>query len=148
MTQIAFTVDGVAVPAGSKKSFQHPSTYKILTLDSSGERGREWRHKVASEAAAAMGDDDPLAGAVELAIEFVIPRPQNHVTTTGAESAAARRRPYPTTRPDLTKLVRGVEDAITGICWRDDCQVVHTDAVKVYTKHGGRPRVHITITTL
>ena len=38
-------------------------------------------------------------------------------------------------RPDATKLVRAVEDALTGLVWRDDAQVV----IQTVRKRYGHP---------
>ena len=35
-----------------------------------------------------------------------------------------------TQKPDLTKLVRCLEDALSGVVWNDDCQVIETNACK------------------
>jgi Holliday junction resolvase RusA-like endonuclease len=35
-------------------------------------------------------------------------------------------------KPDLTKLIRSTEDALTGIAWNDDASVVHQVARKLY----------------
>ena len=37
-----------------------------------------------------------------------------------------------TTAPDLSKLVRGFEDAVKGILWKDDSQVTAITASKAY----------------
>ena len=39
---------------------------------------------------------------------------------------------HPIVKPDTTKLMRALEDALTGICWRDDTQVVIQTAHKAY----------------
>jgi Holliday junction resolvase RusA-like endonuclease len=39
-------------------------------------------------------------------------------------NAAGRRQPYPTSRPDLLKHIRALEDALTGVVWRDDSQII------------------------
>lgn len=42
------------------------------------------------------------------------------------------RREHPTVRPDLDKLVRAVLDALTGLAYKDDSQVVSIQASKTY----------------
>jgi Holliday junction resolvase RusA-like endonuclease len=37
-----------------------------------------------------------------------------------------------TQKPDTTKLIRCTEDALQGVCWHDDCQVVSQQATKVW----------------
>lgn len=43
------------------------------------------------------------------------------------------KRDYPTVAPDLDKLVRGVNDGLTGVAFVDDSQVVHLTASKEYS---------------
>jgi Holliday junction resolvase RusA-like endonuclease len=45
--------------------------------------------------------------------------------------------PYP--RPDVDKLTRAVLDALTGVAYKDDSQVVQINATKHYLDEGGHP---------
>jgi Holliday junction resolvase RusA-like endonuclease len=60
------------------------------------------------------------------------------------------RRPYPSVKPDLSKLVRAVEDALTDAkVWRDDALVVrYHELDKVYAAAGEEPGVLISIRPL
>lgn len=64
---------------------------------------------------------------VALGLRFYVTRPKNHygsgrnARTLNAAGLAAR---YPTGRPDLSNLVKLAEDALTGLVWQDDDQVV------------------------
>lgn len=49
---------------------------------------------------------------------------------------------YKTSRPDTDKLLRGLCDALTGILFRDDSQVVLVVARKVY---GDTPQTQLTV---
>lgn len=70
----------------------------------------------------AVHDGPPIAGAVHLTLEFVLPRPA---------STPRRRTPAAVKRPDLDKLTRAVMDAVTSAgVWRDDSQVVHLSVSK------------------
>ena len=42
------------------------------------------------------------------------------------------KRKAMTTKPDADKLSRAILDSLTGVCWRDDAQVVDLRARKVY----------------
>ena len=57
---------------------------------------------------------------VHLAMIFYLPRGKTVI------------RAEPTTRPDLSKLVRAVEDALTGVIYADDAQVVSEYTEKHY----------------
>lgn len=52
------------------------------------------------------------------------------------------KREYPTVPPDLDKLIRSVLDALTGIAYDDDSQVVEIQAHKSY---GEDPGLDVTI---
>jgi len=49
----------------------------------------------------------------------------------GIRAPLDTRHGYPKA-PDLDKLVRGVLDALTGICYHDDGQITHLDAKKAW----------------
>lgn len=132
-TQIAeITVFGKAAPAGSKRAFRNPRTGKIMVADAN-RLAAPWKQQVAGAARAGyMGN--PVIGPVELELTFVLPRPKSHYRT-GKNAgvlkdwAVAAR---PTSKPDALKLARGVEDALTGILWKDDAQIVEEHLSKVY----------------
>ena len=77
-------------------------------------------------------------GAVMLDVTFVRERPK---------SLPKRTTPAHTKYPDLSKLVRAIEDALTGIVWHDDSQVVETHSRKRYAEPGERPGAIILVTT-
>ena len=39
----------------------------------------------------------------------------------------------PTGKPDLSNIVKGIEDALNGVIWQDDSQIVGLEVVKHYT---------------
>jgi Holliday junction resolvase RusA-like endonuclease len=81
------------------------------------------------------GDPAPelFSGALSLDLRFYMRRPQSHFGTgrnAGRLKDTAPR--FHTTRPDSTKLTRAVEDALTGVVWRDDAQVSTQVIAKLY----------------
>jgi len=145
MRRLCFEVLGHALPAGSKR---HIGGGRVIDAnpDSAG-----WKHEVALAARAAMmreNGDEPvlLEGALGLALEFYRPRPAGHFGSGRNAGALKPSAPaFPTTRPDASKLTRGVEDAMTGTVWRDDAQVVE----QLVTKRYGEPeRVRVTVWTM
>lgn len=120
---IEFRADGVPVPQGSMKVING------RVLHSQGSALAVWRSTVAFAAkiAGAKVTDEP----VEMTMVFIMPKPKTV------------KRDLPTVPPDLDKLVRGVLDALTHVCYSDDAQVVSINAHKVY---GATPGVEIRLT--
>lgn len=127
MAEVSFTVYGIAQPAGSKTAGVTKGG-KVFVRDSA-KKGTPWRRQVAQAAGEAMNGDGLLEGALSLTVRFWVPRPKGHIGKRGLRPSAPS---YPTVRPDVTKLLRSVEDACTGIVWRDDAQVVAQHAIKAY----------------
>jgi crossover junction endodeoxyribonuclease RusA len=84
-----------------------------------------------------------MTGPILLEIGFRLPRPKGHYGVKGLRPSAP---PYPVTKPDLTKLLRALEDALKGLAWRDDSQVVAQRITKDYTD--GAPGAHVRIVEL
>lgn len=125
-----FVVLGEAKTAGSKRGFVHPHVPgKVIITDDTGKAGRLWRQDV--QAAAAPHFLVPFDGAVEMEILFVRPRPRSHFGSgRNAQELKATAPAFPITRPDCDKLSRAVLDALKGIAWRDDAQVVTKTVAK------------------
>lgn len=134
MSPVSFTVYGVAAPAGSKRALPaggRPGARPIIVDDS--KRSRPWKRDVAKTAAAAMAGRPLMHGPLELHVIIYVPRPKGHYGTgRNAETVKASAPAFPTVKPDITKLLRAIEDACTSICWRDDAQIVIQHASKRY----------------
>lgn len=116
------TVYGNAEPAGSKRAFYRPKL-GVRIVDANP-KSREWKNLVTQEAGKIA--NGLLEGPLRLEVVFWRARPMSHFgigKNAGVLKAAAPA--YPATRPDATKLLRGVEDALTGVFYRDDAQIVH-----------------------
>lgn len=127
---ISFNVEGVPSPGGSKRGLHHRWTGRIVLIDCGGARTKAWRSRVAAAGQEAMLGRELYIGPLRLIITFRMPRPKSHFNRRGKLLDWAPA--YPATKPDLTKLLRSTEDALTGIIWNDDCQIVETMVNKVY----------------
>jgi Holliday junction resolvase RusA-like endonuclease len=135
---IAFFVPGMPAPGGSKRAFRTPGGRILVTEDC--RRSRPWR-AVVQVAAHAAHAAPPLEGPLRLTVTFTMPRPRGHYGRRGLRPSAP---PYPTTRPDCTKLLRALEDSCTGLLWRDDATIVEQHVAKVYgTVPGAAVRVEV-----
>lgn len=134
MEAIEFFVPGKPMPGGSKKAFVNKKTGRANVVDASGQRGKDWRADVKQFAATAY--QGPLLGdALIVTMEFVIPRPMSHWGTGQNARILKPLAPRkPTTKPDVLKTARSVEDALTGVIWHDDCQTVRLVLDKRYVE--------------
>lgn len=135
---LSFAVYGIAQPAGSKRAFKHRSTGRVLVVDDA-KKSRPWKQEVSEAALYARHGDELLEGPLLLEVTFWLPRPKGHFGKKGLRPSAPR---FPVVRPDATKLLRAVEDACTGIIWRDDAQIVTQIIQKAY---GDPPRCEIRV---
>jgi Holliday junction resolvase RusA-like endonuclease len=130
----AFAVDGVPVPQGSKQAFVVRGRAVVT------ERGRvalgPWRATIAARAAEELVE--PVRGSVVVELRFRLLRPKSHYR--GGRLADVLRDDAPAyvaTRPDVDKLARAVLDALTGVAFADDGQVVGLVAWKRFAERAG-----------
>ncbi|WP_067483822.1 RusA family crossover junction endodeoxyribonuclease [Actinomadura hibisca] len=105
---LVITVHGVPGPQGSKRPIGNGRMIE------SSKKVAPWRKHVAAAALAAAGPDwTPLDGPLRAEFVFSLPR------------GKTVRRPFHTTYPDLSKLIRSTEDALTTArIWADDARLV------------------------
>jgi len=145
---LAFTVLGRAAPGGSKRAFKNPHTGDIVVTDDAA-GGQPWRELVQSAALQALNGAGTPAfpdGPLILDVCFYRARPRSHHSAgRHADRLKPSAPPFPTTRPDATKTLRALEDALTGIAWRDDSQVVTQLVCKRWARSGELERVEVRI---
>ena len=124
---LQLAVVGIPAPQGSKRHVGHG------VMVESSKKVKPWRDAVRGQAADAWGYrslDEP----VHVRMVFTFARPVSHYRT--GRNAALLRDSAPTApagMPDLSKLIRSTEDALTDAgVWRDDARVVAVSACKVY----------------
>jgi Holliday junction resolvase RusA-like endonuclease len=131
---VVFRVAGIPHTQGSKTGFV-AGGHVVLREGSSPRAAADlkaWRYAVAGEAR--ISRCPLLAGPVLVSLRFGLPKPA---------SAPKRRRTWPTaTRSgDVDKLARACLDALTGVCFVDDAQVVGLAVTKDY----GPPGVEVMV---
>lgn len=119
------TVYGAPAPQGSKRAFVGKSG-KAHVIESSHDRVKSWRQAVL-DAALSVRPGTPLTGPLVAEVVFYMRRPRSHYGTgrnAAVVKAAAPASPHG--KPDLSKLLRATEDALTDAgLWDDDAQVVN-----------------------
>jgi len=151
-----FHVPGVPATAGSKRAIplfdKKAGTYRtrpngapMVVVVGDNKRGETWRESVRAECRRRFFGD-VHRGPVRLEAVFVFTRPKSHYRT--GKNAQLLRDDAPkehTQKPDCTKLVRAVEDALNEIVWHDDSQITRTVVEKAWGAPGQAPGAYVTI---
>ena len=127
--QVEFKVPGLPKPAGSKRAITIPGRKFSQIIDDS--KNKPWIKTVQQYAVLNWGKDVPSSREFQMQLTFILPRPKAHYRADGSLKTGAPGRHAK--KPDATKLTRCVEDALTGIVWVDDAQVVHQSIAKTYS---------------
>jgi Holliday junction resolvase RusA-like endonuclease len=139
--ELEFTIHGEQRPQGSKtcrviyrngKPVTSNGRIVTATMDAN-KHVKEWRRQVADAATEAMSCRPLITGPVRLAVVIERVRPAGHFRTGKNAGKLRDSAPaYPTTKPDLLKLVRAIEDGMSGIVYRDDKQIVEHSLAELY----------------
>jgi Holliday junction resolvase RusA-like endonuclease len=119
---VQFEVLGVPAPQGSKTAIARNGRAHVIEGGSATGRAkqRSWRIAVAEAAREAAAElEAPMDGPLHLAVEFRLPMPASRPKRMRELGMA-----WHTTKPDLSKLIRATEDALTdaGLI-RDDARI-------------------------
>jgi len=120
---VAFSVEGIPQPKGSTRAFV-PKGWTRPIITAASPKTKKWEREITVVARQHITPFDTSRNAFRVRLRFILPRPKR----LGAASS-----PH-TTRPDIDKLCRCVLDALTGVAWRDDSQVVSITATKRYVR--------------
>ena len=96
----------------------------------------------AKAAMRAAGMEKIEEGAVELSIEFIMPRPQRFLWK------GPHLEPRHWKLPDRDNLEKALKDSFKGIVWRDDAQVSEGPLSKRYARPGEACRAIVTVRVL
>lgn len=122
---VTVTVHGQPAPQGSKRPFRNQTTGRLHMAEQS-KRVAPWRQDVKHAALAVLGDDWTLLdGPLAVSMVFTFARPKGHWRTgRNAHLLRGSAPARPAGIPDLSKLARSTEDALTGVLWVDDARIV------------------------
>lgn len=127
---LTFRVHGLPQTKGSTKAFYRPGMkYPVITNDNVQNKG--WAATVAGEAQRvrrAYQLAAPLEGPIRLELEFYLRKPKSYPKSKKLPAIK---------KPDLDKMIRSVKDALKGVLYGDDAQVVCLQASKQYDDSPG-----------
>lgn len=138
ISTVSFVVAGVPIPQGSSRAFVVKGK---AVITSSNRNLAQWRQRIATEAQKVAQESlfyEEDGNAYQVCAQFYFPRTK----------AMGKKEIAHTVRPDIDKLIRAVNDGITGILIPDDARIDQLTVKKTYLKFDAvyGPRVEISIT--
>ncbi|WP_366294347.1 RusA family crossover junction endodeoxyribonuclease [Paenibacillus sp. AN1007] len=135
---IYFTVYGEPVAQGRPRA----STKGGFVRMYDPEKSKDYKDYVRL-AAAEHAPDALLLGPLGMMLTVYRPIPKSFSKKKAALAEAGEIRPV--SKPDVDNYLKGVKDALKGVMWKDDSQVVEVFAQKRYSF---RPRIEVKIKDL
>jgi Holliday junction resolvase RusA-like endonuclease len=134
---ITFTVYGNPKPLSRQRFGLNRKTGKIINFNPSQTDKNSFLSQICS-----MKPDKPWEGPIEINVTFKFIRPKNHYTKKGLRPNV----PFCVEkRPDLDNLVKLITDAMNGVFYRDDAQIV---AIMASKEFGDQPCTVVNIKKL
>lgn len=154
MSIIEITITGHPVAKGRARSGLIPKKGGGFATDRNGRpiiahhtpaKTRRWEDEARTEAKAVMNARglEPMRGPLLLVIEANFAPPESWPAW--KQEAALSGQVCHTSKPDADNILKAVKDAMNGVVWLDDSQVVTASATKGYSRV---PKVVIEIRTI
>jgi Holliday junction resolvase RusA-like endonuclease len=99
------------------------------------DKTRNYEALIKEAATEAMGSSEPLETPVNLYLYIRAPIPQSYSKKKVADCLNGIEKPIK--KPDASNVLKSVEDAMNGVVYRDDCQIVNFHVTKVYSSQSG-----------
>jgi Holliday junction resolvase RusA-like endonuclease len=137
---IEFTVYGEPVAQGRPRFSTHGGFVKAYDPAKSGDY-----KKFVKLAAMEFAPPALLEGPIKMKLIVYRTMPGYLSKVPKKAAAAEAGEILPTSKPDVDNYLKGVKDALKGVIWKDDSQVVEVYALKRYS---ARPRIELKIIEL
>jgi Holliday junction resolvase RusA-like endonuclease len=128
---LTFTVEGDPHGKGRPR-FRSTGKFVQTYTDS---KTKSYEEKVRDAAKQAMGSAEPLETPVSVFCYIRLPVPKSYSKT--RREACLNGSERPSKKPDTDNVFKSVSDAMNGIVYKDDCQIVSINAKKVYSAVAG-----------
>ena len=115
--------DGVLAHLGGAEWIRIRDIVRYTLVLDDDRSNKAWREHVVGVFTDLVSIDAPLDEPVFVIATFYRPRPKDHFTSKGELSAKGKRTPKPVTKPDTFKMMRSIEDALSGHLWSDDSRI-------------------------
>lgn len=158
---IRFTIPGAAIPKGRARTYAETTKEgyvafidgKPVMKTKTPSKTRDWEHfisLIARQAAVRHGVRQPMpAGTpVVLGCLFYLPIPASWSKAKRQQARSGELRH--TSRPDLSNLIKSIEDGAEGVLWENDSQIDcygTVDGIMTKKLYGDEPRTEVEIHT-
>lgn len=136
--EISFNVPGNPIAKGRARSFLKNGVIRHFTP----EKTVRYEQHISAACMKAMGGLSPIIGEVSLDIVVHMPIPKSWAKKK-KELALSGAVPH-LSKPDLSNIIKAIEDGMNGIAFCDDSQIIRLSARKCYSDD---PRVVVTVSS-
>ena len=140
---IRIVVDGVPVAKERARVRVVKTSERSFASAYTPSKTRKYEDVLRLAAGTAMSGRAPISGAVKVRVIALLPIPKSMSKANRAAAVIGASRPV--TRPDTDNYAKAALDALNGIAWRDDSQVVDLVVAKYYDE---KPRLVIEVTEI
>jgi len=131
MALLTFAMNGLPRGQGRPRAVKRGGFVSVYK----DEKDRKYEASVAKVAETAMAGRDPFEGPLSLSVRFRMPIPKS--SNKRVKTSMAAGEIPPTTKPDTSNMVKSIEDAMNGVAFVDDAQIVRLFASKIYAEVPG-----------
>ena len=99
------------------------------------DKTRNYETLLKEAAIEAMGSSEPLETPVSLYLYIRVPIPKSY--SKKKVEACLNGSEQPMKKPDSSNVLKSVEDAMNGVVYVDDCQIINHHITRVYSTQSG-----------
>lgn len=135
---LTFNIDGEPVPKGRPKFSTRGGYAKAYTP----KKTAEYEKKVADTFRECFPEHKPIPKDVPLVVNVVVTKAIPKSFTKAQRKAVAEMKLFPTKKPDADNYLKAILDALNGVAWEDDAQIIIANVGKFY---GEKPQASVVI---
>lgn len=135
---LTFNIDGEPVPKGRPKFSTRGGYAKAYTP----KKTAEYEKKVADTFRECFPEHKPIPRDVPLVVNVVVTKAIPKSFTKAQRKAVEEMKLFPTKKPDADNYLKAILDALNGVAWEDDAQIIIANVGKFY---GEKPQASVVI---
>ena len=131
MFMVTFKVDANPVGKQRARYARRGNFVQTYTPD----KTRNYEALLKEAATEAMGSSEPLETPVSLYLYIRVPIPKSFSKKKVQDCLNGSEQPMK--KPDSSNVLKSVEDAMNGVVYKDDCQIINHHMTRVYSTLAG-----------